>query len=67
MAENNSPGQFKRAEADVNARFSDQPVGSVIQSCPNETVEKNPHAGTKTGAGGKTNRIDIVFDLSGSK
>lgn len=67
MAEDDSVGPLERAEADAQARFSDQPVGSAIQSCPAETNEKNPHADTKTGAGGKKNRIDIVFDPTKSR
>jgi hypothetical protein len=58
---------LEAAESDANERFDVRPFGLVIEPCRDGSTEKNPHAGTKAGAGGTTNRIDIEFDPSLSK
>jgi hypothetical protein len=52
------------SEQDIDANFSDRPIGAVVEPCAVAPQEKNPNKGT---AISDSNRIDISFDPDRSK
>ncbi|SRR6266478_672012 len=61
--QNGSGDSAGNSKQDIDANFTDRPIGSAIEPCQ-KLQEKGPNAGSKiTGS----NRIDIVFDPDKSK